>query len=348
VDLPGGVTLSLDQARPVTEGWCNAQAVNPRILRCTTDDGRTVIVKLRRGPDDPRRRDGFRRELTALLRLAELGCDAGPRLLATDDSAGLLVLEDLGDGPALEDLLVGDDPAAATTGFVALARAVGGMHAATLGQADDIGTFVFDVAEHWRRIGAFAATGDAGRDLAAVREVLDSGPRALSNGDLAPQNCRLAAGRIRLLDFEDAAGQHPLLDVAHFRLPFYGGPCWARIPPAVTARAEAAYRAATGRDDDRAYAEGLAAAVAAWTVIRFVRLPALLAADPPHPMGFSRRGQLLDTLLVGADATAGIFPRLSAWFGGTGRRLRERWPGLPESQAMYPAYREVASLPMCQ
>ena len=94
---------------------------------------------------------------------------------------------------------------------------------------------------------------------------------------------------------------------------------------------EAAYRDATGRDDDRAYAEGMAAAVAAWTVIRFVRLPGLLAADAPHPMGFSRRGQLLDTLRAGADATAGTFPRLSAWFGTADRRLRERWPGLPPS-----------------
>jgi hypothetical protein len=175
--------------------------------------------------------------------------------------------------------------------------------------------------------------------------VLASGPLALSNGDLAAQNCRLAGGRARLLDFEYAAGQHPLLDVAHFRLPFFGGPCWSRIPATVTARAEAAYRAETGRDDDRAYAEGLAAAVAAWTVIRFVRLPKLLAGDVPHPMGFSRRGQLLDTLRVGAEATAGIFPALSGWFGAAGRRLRDRWPGLPEAQAMYPAYREVASLP---
>jgi len=338
--------VTLDGARAVTEGWCNTVAVNPRILRCTADDGGTVIVKMRRPPGDPRRRDGFAREFAALLRLAELDCDAGPRLLATDDSAGLLVLEDLGTGPALEDLLVGGDPAAATAGFVALARAVGRMHAATLGQADGIGPPRFDVGAHWARIGGFADT--AGVDLPAVLEVLASGPMALSNGDLAPQNCRLAGGRARLLDFEDAAGQHPLLDAAHFRLPFYGAPCWSRIPAAVGARVEAAYRAATGRDDDRAYAEGMAAAVAAWTVIRFAQLPGLLAADVPHPMGFSRRGQLLDTLRAGADATAGIFPRLSGWFGAAGRRLRERWPGLPESQAMYPAYREVASLPLCR
>jgi hypothetical protein len=348
VDLPGGGTVTLDGARAVTEGWCNTLAVNPRILRCTADDGRTVVVKMRRAPGDPRRRDGFRRELMSLLLLAELGCDAGPRLLATDDSAGLLVLEDLGCGPALEDLLVGDDPDAATAAFVALAEAVARMHVATLGQAGEIGPPWFDVRDHWRRIGALTDTTAADADVAAVLEVLDSGPMALSNGDVAPQNCRLTGGRMRLLDFENAACQHPLLDAAHFRLPFYGGPCWARIPPAVGERVEAAYRRVTGRADDRAYAEGMAAAVAAWTVIRFVRLPKLLDADPPHPLGFSRRGQLLDTLRVGADATAGHFPRLAGWFDDAGRRLRDRWPGLAPAQDVYPAYRKVASLPLCR
>ncbi|MEV6487736.1 phosphotransferase [Actinoplanes sp. NPDC051633] len=339
MDLPGGASVTLESARPVTEGWCNTVAVNPRLLRCTADDGRTVIVKMRRPPGDTRRRSGFRRELSALLLLAELDCDAGPRLLATDDSAGLLVLEDLGDGPALEDLLVGSDPAAATAAFVALAEAVGRMHTATLGQADGIGPPWFDVAEHWSRIGELTETEWADRDVAELLEILASGPMALSNGDLAPQNCRLRDGRMRLLDFEDAACQHPLLDAAQFRLPFYGGPCWARIPPAVGAEVEAAYRAAAGRAADRAWAEGMAAAVGAWTIIRLVRVPKLLDADPPHPMGFSRRGQLLDTLQVGAEATATVLPRLSAWFAATEDDLRSRWPGLPESQDVYPAYR---------
>lgn len=348
MDLPGGGTVTLDGARVVTEGWCNTHAPNPRVLRCTADDGRTVVVKMRRPPGDPRRRDGFRREFQALLLLAELGCDAGPRLLATDDSAGLLVLEDLGAGPALEDPLVGADPDAATAAFVAFAEAVGRMHAATLGQAGELGPPWFDVREHWRQVAAVTGTGAAGGDVAALLEVLASGPMALSNGDVAPQNCRLAGGRARLLDFEDAACQHPLLDAAQFRLPFYGGPCWARIPAAVGARVEGAYRRVTGRADDRAYAEGMAAAVAAWTIIRLVRLPKLLDADPPHPMGFSRRGQLLDTLRVGADATAGHLPRLAAFFAATGRRLRGHWPGLPPAQDVYPAYREVASLPVCR
>lgn len=334
--LPGGASVSIANARPVTEGWCNGIAVNPRVLRCTADDGRTVIVKMRRPPGDSRRRDGFHRELSALLLLAELGCDAGPRLLATDDSAGLLVLEDLGEGPALEDLLVGADPQAATAGFVALAEAVGRMHTATLGQADAIGL-------PWFR--ALLDSADAGVDVGPLTEILRSGPMVLSNGDLAPQNCRIVDGRARLLDFEDAACQHPLLDVAHFRLPFYGGPCWARVPAFVTERVESAYRRSASRTADRSWAEGMAAAVGAWTIIRLVRVPKLLIDDAPHPMGFSRRGQMLDTLRAGVEATDGVLPRLAAHFAATERDLRERWPGLPAAQAVYPAYASAGDHP---
>ena len=330
--LPGGASVSIATARPVTEGWSNTVAVNPRVLRCTADDGRRVIVKMRRPPGDLRQRDGFHREFSALLLLAELGCDAGPRLLATDDSAGLLVLEDLGEGPALEDLLVGADPRAATAGFVALAEAVGRMHAATLGQAGALGPPWF-----WDQLDGFRAD--------PIKEILSSGPMVLSNGDLAPQNCRIAGGRVRLLDFEDAACQHPLLDVAHFRLPFYGGPCWARVPAFVTERVESAYRRSVGRTADRSWAEGMAAAVGAWTIIRLVRLPKLLTADAPHPMGFSRRGQMLDTLRVGVEATDGVLPDLAERFAATERDLRERWPGLPDAQAVYPAYASAGDHP---
>ena len=137
---------------PITEGWSNSVAVNPRVLRRSAGDGRTVVVKTSRPPEDARRRDGFRREVAALRLLAELGSDAGPRLLGIDEDAGRLVLEDLGAGPALEDLLVGVDPGAATSGFEALAAAVGRMHAVTTGYADGLGSWRFDVAGHWDEI----------------------------------------------------------------------------------------------------------------------------------------------------------------------------------------------------
>ncbi|WP_319460962.1 hypothetical protein [Micromonospora sp. RTP1Z1] len=361
---------------PVADGWSARHGAYPWINRhvVTGPVGwgvRSVVVKARR-PRGGRPGNDLGRERAALTLLADLDCAVGPRLLAHDQRRGFLVLEDLGAGPALEDLLVGADPESATAGFVALAEAVGRLHAATrehrgrfearltaAGCPPDPGRVVtladVPLATWWSRLVGLSGHLDllpdpvgAGREVTQVVDVLGAaGPFvALSTGDFAPQNCRIGRGRARLLDFEAARYQHVLLDAAHLRLPFYGGPCWSRIPARVGTRVEAAYRdalAAGGgcRLDDATWQTGMAHSTAAWALVRLVRLPALLAGDQPHPMGFSRRGQLLDTLQVAVDtATAGqALPELSEWFTGTIARLRRCWPGQPPTQQLYPAYR---------
>jgi hypothetical protein len=347
VALAGAVgrPVTIRSAGPVTEGWSAGHGAPPNITRCVVDGPiRSVIVKIPRNAA---------RERAALTLLEEIGSDAGPRLLAHGE--GFVVLEDLGAGLALEDLLVGADPEAATRGFVAFAEAVGRMHAATLGRAeafyrrlpeldprnDRVCLAGAPVDGYWQAVRDLASPA-ADRDVAAVREWM-SGDRllALSNGDVAPQNCRLGNPRARLLDFERAQYQHVLLDAAHLRLPFYGGPCWSRIPAGVGQRVEAAYRTALNMLDEHAYRSGMAAATAAWAIVRLVRLPKLLPEDPPHPMGYSRRGQLLDTLQVAVDASrmADTLPALRTWFEAVVEALRRRWPGLPPRQEVYPVYR---------
>jgi hypothetical protein len=328
-------------------------------------------VKTRRPDNHWRAGDTTSRERAALAFLEELGSDAGPRVLAHDDALGFVVLEDLGSGSALEDLLVEDDPEAAAAGFVALAKAVGRMHASTRGrqdsfyahlrgsgvspQRDRVSLANTPLSEYWATLRLLAGGDDGLPDTATAGSDLDDvlawmsepGPMlVLSNGDLAPQNCRLSSGSARLLDFEAAKFQHALLDAAHLRLPFYGGPCWSRLPAEVSGTAEAAFRHEFGKTcadvlDEKTYTVGMAAATAAWAVTRLVRLPKLLAVDEPHPMGFSRRGQMLDTIQVAIDAstTAGTLPALRAWFEETSASLRRRWPHLPAAQDVYPAFR---------
>src|SRR5262245_38538776 len=57
-----------------------------------------------------------------------------PRLLGGDRALGLLVLEDLGPGESLADLLLGSDPVAARAGLQAYAATLGRLHAATAGR----------------------------------------------------------------------------------------------------------------------------------------------------------------------------------------------------------------------
>src|SRR5260370_8174386 len=61
----------------------------------------------------------------------------GPGLLTAENEPGILVMEDLGIGPALEDLLAGRDASAALQGLVAFSAALGQMHATTTGHATE-------------------------------------------------------------------------------------------------------------------------------------------------------------------------------------------------------------------
>jgi len=369
-----GRPVALGEPAPMIDGWTARHGEPPCVRRCVVSGlaGRSptsVVVKTTRPAGDVRGGDTLRRERAALTLLAELGSNAGPRLFAHGE--GFLVLEDLGRGPAVEDLLVGDDPAAATEALVALATAVGAMQAATHGREDAFharlagsgirrGADRRIVAEStiercWATLGEFVAAGaglpptrDADADIEEMTAWLaDPGPLlALSTGDLAPQNCRVAGGAVRLLDFERASFRHVMLDTAQLRLPFCGAPCWGRLPFEVTEAMESAFRTELARTcpavlAQRTYRSGMATATAAWAVTRLVRLPKLVAQDEPHPMGFSRRGQLLDTIQSAIDAAgaAGALPALRSWFEHTMAALRRIWPGLPPAQDVYPAFR---------
>jgi len=113
----------------------------PWVTRCTIEGDTggvpgSVIVKVRR-PEVHRRSEPERlhHEQAALEFLTSIGSTAGPRLLTADNEAGILVMEDLGIGPALEDLLVGSDTSRAEQGLIAFATALGRMHATTAGHA---------------------------------------------------------------------------------------------------------------------------------------------------------------------------------------------------------------------
>jgi hypothetical protein len=365
-----GANVAIRNPAPMIDGWSAQHGEYPYVRRCEADAPcpSTVIVKARRPAGQGR--EGIRREWAALTLLAEVGSNAGPRVLArSEEPVELIVLEDLGRGPAVEDLLVADDRLAAIDALVAMARTLGATQLATHGRhdafygrlasgvdprADRVTLGGATVAQHWATLGELAsmtglpATRSADGDLDEVTASLaePGALLAISSGDLAPQNCRLVDRAVRLLDFESACYRHILLDAAHLRLPFCGAPCWARLPAEVSAAMEDAYRAELAPAcpallDQRTYSTGMATATAAWAVTRLVRLPRLLAQDQPHPMGFSRRGQLMDTMQSAIDAAgeAGSLMALRAWLERSVETLRRIWPGLPAVQEVYPAFR---------
>ncbi len=332
---------------------------------------RSVIIKVRRPENHPRSGlEGLHNERAALEFLTSLGGAIAPRLLAADDRTGMLVMEDLGGGAALEDLLLGSDADDAVRGLVAFARALGRMHASTVGHAgeyyqlrkrlgvvdpmsDRVSILGNGIEHSWSRLRQIVAdrpylpTPDGvGSDVAEMLRVL-SEPRGyltFSNGDACPANCRVSSGGVRFIDFEHAAFRHAMLDAAALRFPFPACPSWSRLPEEVGGRVEEAYRQEMARAcpevlDDVSYGHSLTTACAAWTLVRAVRLPKLEDADVPHPLGFSRRGQLLDTIdvTVSCARESRSLPSLASWLAELSDALRALWPQTKPTQPLYPA-----------
>jgi hypothetical protein len=339
----------------------------------------SVIVKVRRPTAHARGApERLQQERAALEFLTAINSGVAPRLLAADDVGGIIVMEDLGTGPALEDLLLGSDAVAAEHGLMAFAATLGRLHATSAGHAstyyqvrsrfgpadpafDRISILGIGIADAWRQLQEIVATRsyvpapqDVDADVDALLRVLaEPGPYlAFSNGDTCPANCRMADGAVRFLDFEHACFRHALLDAAALRFPFPACPCWGHLPEETGRRAEEAYRQELARAcpdvlDRASYARGLAAACAAWTLVRAMRLPKLEQADAPHPLGFSRRGQLLDIIAttVSCAQHSRSMPSLAAWLADVREALLLRWPQLTSPQSLYPAFLPPRSIP---
>jgi hypothetical protein len=79
--------------------------------------------------------------------------------------------------------------------------------------------------------------------------------------------------------------------------------------------------------------------------VRAIRLPKLEQADEPQPMGFSRRGQLLDTITTAVNCSqqSRSLQSLASWLASLSEALRARWPRLTSPQPFYPAFQSRAS-----
>lgn len=337
--------------------------------------GSTAIVKRRREAGTWRSEKRlFQNEIAALRFLTELGTSVAPRLIAAGDAAGILVMEDLGTGASLEDVLFQRDADAATKALVAFAIALGEMHAATANNEDDYyrqrrvlgaddvradrwGIFEHPIGTLWEKVRSIVAERpelpqppvDIDHEVFEITGILEHpGPwLVLSNGDPCPANTRLADGKFRLhfLDFEHAGYHHALLDLTSLHLPFPACPCWSRLPQKVAAEAIAAYRQTFAAHyppvlEDDVYYPQLAATCMAWTIQRLTGLPKRDVFDEPHPVGFSRRGQLIVTIgaAVSVARYAESLPALANWLERLANALEERWSNAPMNRPFFPAF----------
>jgi len=243
------------------------------VMRCRVPHGGTVVVKS--FPASDLGRQNFAAETAGLALAGEAG--VAPRILAASQHSLLVVMTDLGAGPSLADLLLGNDAAAAQTGLLAWSRGCGELALAAAGREAEF------TSSGWleRRLGeipgllatlSIPAPAGLDDDLADVASVLRPGLcPVFSPGDICPDNNVLTRDGARFVDFESAEFHAAFLDAAYLRMPF--STCWCafRLPDRLGRRAEAEYRDLVSQihpdlADDRVWLPGVRRAVAAWTL----------------------------------------------------------------------------------
>lgn len=355
------------------------------VARVQVDDGpegapSTVIVKQVRaesGESGSAQHDRVRRrlltEVTTLDFLGTLSAplSMGPRLLGVDLDDGVLVLEDLGDGASLADILTGDNAEAATVALNAYARSLGRLHAGTVGRAEAFATIgrkyghvptpgsnpldktVADMVPRFKGacdLVSVPLDEPFQRDVESINRALaDPGPwLALNVSDACPDNHVLQGESVRFFDFEFSNFAHALLDGAYLRLPFPTCWCASRLPKDVQRRAEQIYRtelasACPLANDDEAFEEAMLMACARWTIATVSwTLERALTGDDRWGLLSHRQRHIfrLDSLAQSLEASGRLI-EIERVAAALARELRTRWPEVDSDMPLYPAFRST-------
>jgi hypothetical protein len=360
------------------------------VLRCRLLDvdenlPQSVIVKRFRGQEgepydladtDPRgARARFLNEWTGARFLQTMKGERpfGPAVYGADSAAGLVLLEDLGEGECLADHLQGDDPVQAERALLAYAATLGRMHAATAGRDEEHAALHQELARGGsnpagsRMVASWVASGLTGfRDACSAIELAisdaalaelatlppfvdDPGPfSAYSVGDTCPDNHRYAPGdpgSVRFYDMEFGGFQHALLDAAYLWMPFPTCWCVARFPVDLPPRLEAAYRAELVRGcpdaaDDGMFERAMAQACAVWFVLTVAwSLTHVLERDDTWGISSHRqRLPLRAENFARVARRASRLPALAELAEQLSERLRARW-GEAVAMPLYPPFR---------
>ena len=305
-------------------------------------------------------------EWSALAIVDDLDLDPriAPRLLGGDATAGVIVMERLLPGPSLATLLLGDNREAARRGLVALGRALGRLHAGTIGRSREfelrrsslgptqsvryhvvrqLPRLLTRVNAWTKRVGIVPPPGWED-DLERLRQaMIRPGPfLSLIHGDPCPDNNRIYGDNAVLLDFQVAAVDHCLIDAAIFTVPFPNCWCVAGLDAADAEPALNAYREELSKGlpqvcDDKVWLPALTEASACWFLLHAVTdLASVLQADVVWGTAtMAWRFVQWSNSFVGLAQHAGVLPALSDVADQVRNLVQVRWPDL--APAAYPA-----------
>lgn len=241
-----------------------ATVVRARIASSPFGLPRTIVIKhypdlAPAGEPDPFAQEAVSYQLFTALPPEDRMC---PELLAHDQAARVLVIDDLGRAPTLRDKLFGRDARAAERSLLSWARSLGRLHATTAGREADFDALL-------RRVGGPVKHEDstptaacaqlpsllteaAGVDTPeevrryaeqACARARSLAYRAFSPVDLSPENNLVTSHGVRFLDFERGRVRNALIDAAHLRVPFASAAEPRALPAGMSEAMIAAWRA---------------------------------------------------------------------------------------------------------
>jgi hypothetical protein len=290
-----------------------------------------------------------------------------PRLYAGDRAAGLIVMEDLGEGQRLDHFLLGNDPFVAEESLVEFAALHGRLHALTRDKRDEFTRIreslgpVKEATNYYSyewlaptlhqtaNIAGINAGPGVDAELAALRgTMLHPGPfLTFTQGDSCPDNCLRTGTHMRLIDFEGGMLSHALKEGVYGRMHFPTCWCVYRLPAHVPLRMEEVYRAELVKGcpeaaDDTLFYRAVVESCALWMLDWYHEFPLaqLLEKDRMIVTSTVRQRLLLRSEIF--SRTTEEFGHLEA-FGETVKaiatKLSEVWP--PDEYALpyYPAFR---------
>ncbi|GAA4618514.1 hypothetical protein GCM10023108_39680 [Saccharopolyspora hordei] len=224
-----------------------------RIAESPFELPRTVVVKHYGECPEDARSDPFAHEAASCQLTTALPPEVriGPELIAHDANERLLVLEDLGRGSTLADVLFADDSRVAERALLAWARALGRLHSTTAGceadfdalmrrlgakswvdpVADDIVRSVSELPELLTQVLGVDTPAGMVERLRAASEMLGSSRyRAFSPSDICPDNSLVTGSGVRFLDFEWGCVRDVAMDAAYLQYPFPSSWCSYALP----------------------------------------------------------------------------------------------------------------------
>ena len=306
-------------------------------------------------------------EIAASAFLTEMGAAVGPRLIDWDEADGLVIFEDLGPLPTLEQLLWEFGSENPKGGLLALAESLAVLHSAGRGLEDRF-------MSHQSQLGTVSPRSDSTVDqrpriarfetsLRVVEAEMAPGFRrdldqietlthdvcqfrSIIHADAGPQNFLYADGEGRLIDLEFVTAGNVFCDVAGPRLGFPQTMLAAKVPPAVVGEFEDVYLKAARAvfsdfADSRIFERGLVSGAGHWALNRWSS--AWNETVPPEEgvrefLGSLARNHLVMDGLVSLTRELDLFHGL----GETVASLMERVRGMTEvvEHPMYPAFQE--------